>query len=525
MFCINCGGKLPDGVRFCIHCGTPVEAASVPEAPVPPVDTPVPQESVESQPDFNEIPQEEPVYTPAPEPEVLVYSDAPAEPAPKKKKKKTGLIVAIVLVLVLAIGGGVGFWLYSQYQANVAAYDEAVTLLEDGKYDDALAAFQALGDFQDAAEQADKLEELQEDYDAAKKLLEKHEFDEAVEAFTELGDYRDSANYVSCEITYQKALYIKSFADARDASGLSEALGDEYEDTGLELGEDEATAILYAEAFEVFEGLETYSDAANQASECCREIAMILLTAEYYDEALSLCDRMNEADAAAVQEEYRNSCADGQFLEVIAEAFVLWYDDEGLLTFEEEIAYAYELVKPYIKQHFDSAVLKGYLSDFTDALDVMKSACSEGGVDDWVTYYEGMAEMYAIADKLYMEFGVFADNADQMEDFVGYTEVMATYPIIEKSLTDWYDELSMVSYDDEGNCYVPYTNDTGFAFVLTVYEQFYDDYDNLIDDSGDLEVYVEPGATVNIPVKPASVSDDDWSSCDIIWWFDVASLD
>ena len=102
---------------------------------------------------------------------------------------------------------------------------------------------------------------------------------------------------------------------------------------------------------------------------------------------------------------------------------------------------------------------------------------------------------------------------------------MATYPIIEKSLTDWYDALSMVSYDDEGNCYVPYTNDTGFAFVLTVHEQFYDDYDNLVDDSGDLEVYVEPGATVNIPVKPASISDDDWSSCNMIWWFDVASLD
>lgn len=522
MFCSKCGGKLPEGVRFCIHCGTPLEVRS---APVPPVDIPAPQESVDLQPDYTEIPQEEPVYTSSPEPEVIVYSDAPAEPAPKKKKKKTGLIVAIVLILVLAIGGGAAFYLYSQHQANVAAYDEAVALLEDGKYDDALAAFQALGDFQDAAKQAAELEELQEDYDAAKKLLEEHEFEEAAEAFTELGDYRDSANYVANEITYQKALYIKSFADARDASGRDKVSGNDYQSTGLNLGDDEAVALLYAEAFDLFVGMGNYADAENLASECCREVAMILLNAKYYDNVLTMCTDMNEADAAAVKKAYEDICADGKFLKDIAEAYVLWYDNDGLYTAKEETEMAKERVKAYVDQHFASAQLKGYLSDFIDALDVMNSACSDDGVEGWVTYYEGMAQIYAVADKLYQEFGVFTDNTEQMELFVGYTNTVATYPVIEESLTDWYATLTEASVDEDGNSYVSYTNNTGFEFTLTVVEDFYDEYDYWIDDSGEIEIYVAHGETVKIPIKPAIIADDEWSSCRLTWWFDVESLD
>lgn len=591
MFCTNCGGKLPEGVRFCIHCGTPVEAPSVPEAPVPPVDIPAPQTSLDPQPVYTDIPQEEPVFeapaaqepvlaapveeapvTPAPEepafdpylndeptmvftgapiysapkepayaspapesayapapeparftePEIPVYSDAPAAPAPKKKKKKTGLIIAIVLILVLAIGGGVGYYLYSQYQANVAAYDEAAALLEARDYEGALAAFQELGDFQDAADQAAELEELQADYDAAKALLEEHKFDEAAEAFTELGDYRDSPNYVSSEITYQKALYLKSFADTRDASGLTVAFGGDSVDTGLDLAEDEAAAyLLYGEAAKLFDGLGEYADAVTLASECRRETAMILLSAEYYEDALALCDKMSEADAAAVNDAYLGNCADSQFLKDIVEAFVAWYDDAGKYSFGEEIENAYEIVEPYTTQYFDSTVLKGYLADFIDALGVMEDACSEDDVADWVAYYEGMAKLYATADKLYHDFGVFADNIDLVDTFVGYTELTATYPIIEKSLTNWYDALSEVSYDEEGNCYVSYTNDTSYGFTLNVIENFYDETDTWIDDSETIEIYVAPGATVYIPVKPAAIADTDWSSCDLYWWFSV----
>lgn len=490
MICSNCGAKLADDVRFCSYCGTAVDAQNAPE----------PQTSAETRDVYTDIPQEAP------------------------KKKKTGLIVAIALILVLLIGGGVGIYLYFQHQANVAAYDEAAALLDAGEYDGALAAFRELGDFRDAAEQIAELEKLQADYDAAKALLKQNKFDEATEAFTALGDYRDSENYVSNEITYQKAQYVKAFADTRDISGLAQVFADDPEVTGLDLSEDEAAAVLYSEAFRLFDGLGQYADAESLASECCREAAMILLNEQYYDEALLLCDEMNEADAAAVKDAYMSHCADSQFLEDIEKAYVVWYDNERLYDFDEEIDKAYAIVEPYTTQHFASDVLKGYMSDFVDALAVMKGVCSGDDVDDWITYYEGMAEIYAIADKLHLDFGVFAGDTDLMESFVGLTEFMAAYPVVEKSLAVWYDALSSVSYDAEGNCYLPYTNDTGYGFTLYVYVVFSDDAGNIVDDSGDIEVDVPVGTAVRIPVKPATITDDEWSSCDLIWWFDVVSL-
>jgi uncharacterized protein (AIM24 family) len=39
MFCTNCGGKIPDGGRFCVNCGTPVKAVAT-AVPTPPPSAP-----------------------------------------------------------------------------------------------------------------------------------------------------------------------------------------------------------------------------------------------------------------------------------------------------------------------------------------------------------------------------------------------------------------------------------------------------------------------------------------------------
>ncbi|MGO5239438.1 zinc ribbon domain-containing protein [Parolsenella sp. LCP21S3_E11] len=76
MFCTNCGAQVPDGSKFCTHCGSPIAAAPapapapVPPAPapepvVPPVPTPV-DEAPQAAPE--PAPMPEPVATPAPEP-------------------------------------------------------------------------------------------------------------------------------------------------------------------------------------------------------------------------------------------------------------------------------------------------------------------------------------------------------------------------------------------------------------------------------------------------------------------------
>lgn len=77
MFCTNCGAQVPDGSKFCTHCGSPIAAAPAPApAPVPPA--PVPEPVVPS------APAPEPVVTPAPEPPVSAPEPIPAPPTPEQ---------------------------------------------------------------------------------------------------------------------------------------------------------------------------------------------------------------------------------------------------------------------------------------------------------------------------------------------------------------------------------------------------------------------------------------------------------
>lgn len=77
MFCTNCGAQVPDGSKFCTHCGSPIAAAPAPApAPVPPA--PAPEPVVPS------APAPEPVVTPAPEPPVSAPEPIPAPPTPEQ---------------------------------------------------------------------------------------------------------------------------------------------------------------------------------------------------------------------------------------------------------------------------------------------------------------------------------------------------------------------------------------------------------------------------------------------------------
>ena len=81
MFCTNCGAQVPDGSKFCTHCGSPIAAAPAPApAPVPPAPAPEPVVPSVPEPPAPEPPASapEPVATLAPEP---VVPSAP-EPAP-----------------------------------------------------------------------------------------------------------------------------------------------------------------------------------------------------------------------------------------------------------------------------------------------------------------------------------------------------------------------------------------------------------------------------------------------------------
>lgn len=73
----------------------------------------------------------------------------------KKKKTITFVTVAVILVVVAAI---IAVLVYVVIPAS--RYDSALKLMENGKYNDAITAFEALGDYKDSAEKVDMAFEL-----------------------------------------------------------------------------------------------------------------------------------------------------------------------------------------------------------------------------------------------------------------------------------------------------------------------------------------------------------------------------
>ncbi|GEM_PF-752663 len=100
----------------------------------------------------------------------------------------------------------------------------------------------------------------QEDYAAAIALLDAGKYDEAEAAFTALGSYNDAEEYAEKTVPYKKALHIMDCAKNDDVAGLLE-LGLKRSD----VAEGETVSVtLYREADKLFAALGDYADSAAQ---------------------------------------------------------------------------------------------------------------------------------------------------------------------------------------------------------------------------------------------------------------------
>lgn len=89
--------------------------------------------------------------------------------------------------IVAVIAGVVIFNNAKSNAKSNAAYNEAVALVQSGEYDEAVAAFEALGNYKDSAEQVQDAK-----YMRANALLNDKHYADAATAFAELGDYSHS---------------------------------------------------------------------------------------------------------------------------------------------------------------------------------------------------------------------------------------------------------------------------------------------------------------------------------------------
>lgn len=140
----------------------------------------------------------------------------PKEKKPTSKKKKAAIIVASLAVL-----GGAGFGGYTYYQNkleleqyNQTVYSEAISLVESGRYSEAIEKFNSIPNYSDSLAQA---EDAQERWDAevyaeALEKYENNEFEQAIEMFNSLAEreYMDSADKVKQCVDTQRYLYIQN---------------------------------------------------------------------------------------------------------------------------------------------------------------------------------------------------------------------------------------------------------------------------------------------------------------------------
>lgn len=137
---------------------------------------------------------------------------AAAEAKARKTRKLAMILIPIAVVAIVAVS------LISSTLKNTSAYNSAAALLAAGDYDGATAAFEALGDYKDSADQA-----LQAQYD--------------------------------------KAMALMAYGESGSEEGLSLVLSE-----GEAISSDaNLSKLYYQEAIEIFEALDTYKDSRKMA--------------------------------------------------------------------------------------------------------------------------------------------------------------------------------------------------------------------------------------------------------------------
>ena len=148
--------------------------------------------------------------------------DAVRDAHAKKAKKIALIAVPIAIIAAVAI-------VFSVISSkNARAYDDALALLDAGRYNEADVAFTKLGNYKDSAEKAEEAAGMGQEntaYTKACKLLDDGSYDEAHDAFIALGNYEDAAEKAN-EALYQKAGKLLEGGGYDEAQALYTELGD-----------------------------------------------------------------------------------------------------------------------------------------------------------------------------------------------------------------------------------------------------------------------------------------------------------
>ncbi len=141
-----------------------------------------------------------------------------------EKKNYRGLLIAICAAIITAVI----FFAVTLVIIPNSNYNAVVKLMESGKYEEAIAAFEALDGYKDSA---DKITEC--NYGIAMELKNAEKYEEAISAFKALGDYKDSTDKIT-ECSYDIAIDLMDDGEFNEAISAFEAL-DGYKDSAEQI--------------------------------------------------------------------------------------------------------------------------------------------------------------------------------------------------------------------------------------------------------------------------------------------------
>lgn len=230
----------------------------------------------------------------------LVYADDQAPKTRKHGRLRIGALVTALAVVLAAVLGAVT--LSIALRSRETRYTAAKALAAEKAYEEALAAFDDLGDYRDSRAQAQQLRDQQAAYDNAVDLLQQQRYEEALAIFRSLGDYADSAEMAAYQVTYYKALNLLTQIDTGKTQLLTRILSDQ-----VKLTDERSypTIVGYETAAALLESLGDYRSAPALVDRCYYSAGLVKLGWEDWDGAYAYMDRMTPETAAEFYQEYQ----------------------------------------------------------------------------------------------------------------------------------------------------------------------------------------------------------------------------
>ncbi|MGN0617784.1 MAG: DUF6273 domain-containing protein [Ruminiclostridium sp.] len=223
--------------------------------------------------------------------------------AEKRAKIRKRILIAIPFVVALC---AVGVVLWFSVISPMINYNNAVKLMSDGKYSEAISAFTALGEYRDSENQILECKKAVRDieYNNAISLMNEGKLDEAITLFSRNNEYKESSTLI-IECKYKKAVKLMEDEKYIMASTIFSELNG-YKDSNqmVELCQEalkendynNAISLMknsdYDNAISSFKALGDYKDSKKQIEACENAIRDIT-----YSEAIELLDKGKYSEA------------------------------------------------------------------------------------------------------------------------------------------------------------------------------------------------------------------------------------